>query len=138
MKKLTALFIVLAMLCAMMTGLIVSHAGNGTVCVDSINLWDENNKTVASYPPGGHNIGNVNVAVVSKGAKYFRIQGWRSEDDPIEDFGYSINGGEVVWGFSVYDANLVAVKDQTLHEYPLRFHYTIPIEEGEDILIEFW
>ena len=138
MKKITAIIVVLAMLCAMMTGLIVSHAGLGTVCVDFVQLKDADGKTVADYPSGNHNLGNINVPVVSKGATKIYFQGWRSEDDPIADFGYSINGGDVVWGFGKYDAALVAVKEQTQHEYPLRFYFEIPIEEGEDILIEFW
>jgi len=139
MKKLTALIIVLAIVLSTMAGLIVvSNAYGGTSCLDFIILQDADHKEVGRINSTKRNFGDISAVIAADNVKYIRFQGWHSEDVEIVDMGYSVDEGDVVWGYSYYDANLVANKAATQHEYPLRFGAEVPVEEGEDILIELW
>jgi len=137
MKKIIAVILAVALV----TSLFVINSsayGTGNSCCDFVWLYDEAGNTVADFGATARDLGDISSFVKGKGAKYIHLQGWYSDDNPIEDMGYSINGGDVVWGCGIYDENLVAVKHLTLHEYPYRYKFDAPIIEGEDVFLEIW
>ena len=131
--------LVLAIVFSMMAGLIVvSNAYGGTSCIDFIYLRDAEHNTVGSINSGKRKLGDLTSSIRADNVQFIRIQGWHSEDIEIVDIGFSVDEGDIQWGYSYYDENLVKNKVATQHEYPLRFGAEIPVEEGEDMFIQLW
>ena len=138
MKRITSLIIALAIVLSAAAGLITASAENGASCLDFIILQDEDHNQVGTLNSTLRNLGDISATIAADNVKYIRFQGWHSEDVEIVDIGYSIDEGDVIWGCSYYDAKLVGNKEATGHEYPLRYGAEVPVEEGEDILIDLW
>ena len=78
---------------------------------------------------GDGNIGNL----FGLDYKYLHMQGWYSTDDALSDIGIQVNGGEIKWGYAVYDANLWDENgnSRTGSANPRRFNLTVELTKEE-------
>jgi LPXTG-motif cell wall-anchored protein len=136
MKKALAIIVTVAMLVSLFA--IASHANNA-ICFDGAFFTNrteglthvpaEGEKDVKGEAAGNGDLGSV----YGLGFSYFHLQGWIADDDDFEDIGYSINGGEIIWGAGIYDANLwdEAGNSRTGIAHNLRYNLTLDVLEGD-------
>ena len=136
MKKVLAVVVTLAMVLSMFA--IVSNA-NGFTCFDGAffttnpapgtHVPTAEEKDVKSEAAGDGNLGSV----YDLGYTYLHLQGWYGDADDYSDLGYSINGGETVWGCGIYDANLWDENgnSRTGFPYNYRFNLNLALQEGD-------
>lgn len=137
MKKVFAIAIVVAMVLALFV--IPSHAG-GNLCVDGAYLTNDADVSGRAQPwvpaEGEPNLAGQTKAgdlgnIYNSGFAYFHAQGWWSDDEELSDLGIQINSGSIEWGYLIYDEALVGNKALTGHNYPYRYSFTLPLQEGE-------
>ena len=94
-------------------------------------IAEDGDKDVRNEALGSGDLGSI----YGLGYRYFHIEGWVADDDEFGDFGYSINGGDIVWG-ACYSAE-AGLNSAAGYAYCFRYNLTLDVQEG-DVTIKFF